>query len=70
TAVALDGFTVDITKQELAARDWIVAIKGDGRYLNIGGRGPVWIVYDVPGGNATGEDDNRWPWAVYYIRAD
>ncbi len=49
-AVALDGFAVEITAQDLAAHDWIVAIRGDGEYLGIGGRGPVWIVYDVPGG--------------------
>ncbi len=70
TAVALDGFAVDITAAELEAHDWILALKADGQYLGIGGRGPAWLVHDVPGGNASVEDEARWPWAVFYIQAD
>ncbi len=70
TTVGLDGFTVEITKEDIAARDWIVAVKGDGRYLNIGGRGPAWLVYEVPGGKASADDDARWPWAMFYIVAE
>jgi hypothetical protein len=69
-AVALDGFAVEITAQDLALHDWIVAIRGDGEYLRIWGRGPVWIVYDVPGGRGSADDEARWPWAVFYIQAE
>jgi hypothetical protein len=70
TAVALDGFAVEITAADLAERKWIVATKGDGAYLGIGGRGPIWIVYDVAGGKGSAEDEARWPWAVFYIAAE
>lgn len=68
--LALDGFAVEISKANLAARDWILAIKADGEYLSVGGHGPTWLVYDVDGGNASAEDESRWPWAVFYIQAD
>lgn len=61
---------VDITVEEIAARDWIVAVKGDGACLGIGGRGPVWVAYDVPGGRGGADDEARWTRAVFYIRAE
>ena len=67
TVTALDGFAVDITAEELAERDWIVALERDGRPLGIGGRGPLWIVYGVTGSVASHDDEARWPWAVFYI---
>lgn len=67
TVTALDGFAVDISAEELAARDWIVALERDGRPLGIGGRGPLWIVYGVSGTIASHDDEARWPWAVFYI---
>ncbi len=70
TMVALDGFAVEVSAADIAAREWIVGIKADGAYLPIGGRGPVWIAYHVPGGEGTEEDEARWPWAVYYIAAE
>lgn len=70
TTLALDGFSVELTAEDIAAHDWILAVKGDGEYLNIGGRGPAWLFYDVPGGQGTTEDEARWPWAVFYIHAE
>ena len=67
TVTALDGFAVDITAEELAERDWIVALERDGRPLGIGGRGPLWIVYGVTESIASHDDEARWPWAVFYI---
>ena len=68
TAVALDGYAEEISAADLAAYDWIVAVKRDGRYLDIGQRGPLWIVYARRDGKAIGaEDDARWPWAVFMI---
>jgi hypothetical protein len=66
TVTALDGYAEEISADDLAAHDWIVALDVDGRPLGIGQQGPLWIVYAVPG-NATSEDDARWPWAVFYI---
>lgn len=70
TTVALDGFAVEITAADLAAQDWILALRADGKPLGIGGHGPAWIVYAVVGGRATEMDESRWPWAVFYITAE
>lgn len=39
--VALDGFAVEVSAADIAAYEWIVAIKADGMYWPIGGCGPV-----------------------------
>jgi hypothetical protein len=70
TTVALDGFAVEISADDVAAHDWILALKADGDYLSVGGRGPACLVYDVPGGRASAEDEARWPWAVFFIHAE
>ena len=65
--VALDGFATELSPSDLAAEDWIVAIRENGRYLGIGQRGPAWVLYAPNGGNAAPEDEARWPWAVFLI---
>jgi hypothetical protein len=68
TILALDGFAQEISKQDLDAYDWIVAIKRDGRFLDIGRHGPLWVVYGRRDGQAMTEDDEqRWPWAAFLI---
>ena len=68
SVLALDGFATEIGAADLAAYDWIVAVKRDGRYLDIGQRGPLWIVYARRDGQAIGaEDEQRWPWAAFLI---
>ena len=68
TLLALDGFAVKVTRDELAQTDWIVAIRADGRPLGLGQRGPAWLVYDPADGRApTDDDEARWPWSVFYI---
>src|SRR5262249_42438221 len=66
--LALDGFATELSASDLAAEDWIVAIKENGRYLGIGQRGPTWVLYARRDGKmATAEDEQRWPWAVFLI---
>ncbi len=68
SVLALDGFAADISAADLSAHDWIVAVKRDGRYLDIGRYGPLWIVYARRDGKAPTEDDEqRWPWAAFLI---
>jgi hypothetical protein len=68
SVLALDGFATDIGAADLSTYDWIVAVKRDGRYLDIGQRGPTWIVYGRRDGKAFGaEDEQRWPWAAFLI---
>ena len=68
SVLALDGFASDISAADLDAYDWIVAVKRDGRYLGIGQRGPLWLVYARRDGKAyTEADEQRWPWAAFLI---
>jgi hypothetical protein len=67
TVTALDGYAEEISADELESRDWIVALERNGHPLGIGGRGPLWIVYDVAGKSASHDDESRWPWAAFFI---
>jgi hypothetical protein len=65
---ALDGFTEELAAPDMAEQDWIIAIKADGQYLGIGGKGPSWVLYARRDGKpATAEDEARWPWAAFII---
>jgi hypothetical protein len=65
---ALDGFTAELAATEMAEQDWIVAIKADGQYLGIGGKGPSRVLYARRDGMpATADDEERWPWAAFLI---
>ncbi|NJO38706.1 MAG: hypothetical protein HC871_15245 [Rhizobiales bacterium] len=68
TALALDGFAVELTKEQLEQETWIVAIKLDGEYMGIGQRGPAWLVFDPGDDNSvTAEEEGSWPWAAFYF---
>jgi hypothetical protein len=68
---ALDGFATELDFKDLAEQNWIVALKADGRSLNIGQRGPCWVVYGRRDGKpATAEDEARWPWAAFLIEIE
>lgn len=71
TTLALDGFGTKIAKADLDAEDWILATTGNGRPFGIGQRGPLWLVFDPPGDRpATGEEEGKWPWAIFFIHAE
>ncbi|WP_299396042.1 hypothetical protein [Pelagibius sp.] len=71
TVVALDGFGAEIPAADIQALDWVVGLKRDGRYLGLGQRGPIWLVYRRPDGAVlTAEDEQRWPWAAFYIEVE
>ena len=66
--LALDGFSTGISREELDAHDWVVATRAEGRPLGLGGRGPLWLVFDPPGDRpATDEEADQWPWALFFI---
>ena len=69
STLALDGYATTITGEKRRAHEWIVATRANGRRLAIGGRGPLWLVYDPPGDRpALTEESENWPWAVFFIR--
>ena len=68
SVLALDGFASEISADDLARFDWLLALKQDGRYLSLGQRGPTWLVYSRRDGKPlTEEDEMRWPWAAFLI---
>ena len=71
-AVALDGYASDIALADLEKYRVLLALKRDGRYLGIGGRGPAWIVYpreDHPELQAA-PDDAGLAWAVFVLMVE
>ncbi len=67
--VALDGYAADLPPQDLETYPVVLALKQDGRYLGLGGRGPAWIVYpreDFPELQQA-PDDAGLAWAVFAI---
>ena len=67
--LALDGYATTITGEKRRAHEWIVVTRANGRRLAIGGRGPLWLVYDPPGDRpALREESENWPWAVFFVR--
>ena len=67
SVTALDGYEVEFSAEELAARDWILAIRADEKPLAIGGRGPAWVVYETGDRKASEEEEAKWVWSVFYI---
>ena len=69
STLSLDAYATSISEAELAAHEWVLVTKANGRRLAIGGRGPLWLVYDPPGERpALEEESETWPWAVFFIR--
>ena len=69
STLSLDAYATEIPEAELAAHEWILATQANGRPLEIGGRGPLWLIYDPPGERpALREESETWPWGVFYIR--
>jgi hypothetical protein len=68
--VALDGYTLSLNPEELAAREWILAIDANGAALGLGDRGPAWLLHDTGGAAATAEEEAKWVWSVYLVVAE
>lgn len=67
---ALDGYGVELTPDELASQDWMLALKRDGQYLGLGQKGPAWITYErADGKDAIADEEAKWVWTVFYIEA-
>lgn len=67
TVFALDGYGAAMTPEQIAARRWVLASHADGKPLGIGGRGPLWLVYDTSAGKASVQEEGAWVWSVFHI---
>ena len=64
--LSLDGYSRRISRAEVESLDWVLATRADGRPLGIGGRGPLWLLFDPPGDRPASEEDEG-PWALFFI---
>lgn len=65
---ALDGFAVDLSAEQIAAKDWILATEADGRPFGIGDKGPIWMMHTPSAIKVPEEEEQGWPWALFFIR--
>lgn len=67
---AVDGYQVEVTAEELAAHEPVLALRRDGEPLAIGGLGPAILVWPRDTDPAlAGTGDDQWPWAVFAVEA-
>ena len=64
--LSLDGYSRRIPRAEVEALHWVLATRADGRPLGIGGRGPLWLLFDPTGDRPASEEDEG-PWALFFI---
>lgn len=67
TVYAMDGYGAAMTPDQVAARPWVLATHAGGKALGIGGRGPLWLVYDTAARKATAQEEAAWIWSVFHI---
>jgi hypothetical protein len=65
---ALDGFAVDLSVEQIAAKDWILATRADGKPFGVGDKGPVWLIHTPSAAKVPEEEEHTWPWALFYIQ--
>ncbi|MGX6648586.1 hypothetical protein ACWCOP_11670 [Maricaulaceae bacterium MS644] len=65
---AVDGYQVEVTAEDLAAHEPILALRRDGEPLAIGGLGPAILIWPRDTDAALADlSDNQWPWAVFAV---
>lgn len=64
---ALDGFAVDLSAEDLAGKDWTLALGANGRPFGIGDKGPLWLMHTPSAIKVAEAEEQRWPWALFFI---
>jgi hypothetical protein len=69
---ALDGYGAEIPLAEAQQYDALLAVKANGSYLGLGGRGPTWLVYprDDKHPALKSQDDAKWVWSAVRIEVE
>lgn len=65
---ALDGFAVELSAKDLAGKDWTLALSANNRAFGIGDRGPIWLMHTPSSLKVAEEEEQRWPWALFFIQ--
>jgi len=68
---AMDGYAIEVTRDELTERGAVVATARDGKPLGIGGFGPTQIVFPRADRAELAEmNDDWWIWQIYHIKVE
>lgn len=69
--LALDGYAVELPLAELEKFPVVLALKNNGEWLGLGGRGPTWVVYPQDDfAELADRDDANWVFNVFYIAVE
>lgn len=69
TIMSLDGYAVEFNPADRTAHDWVVATEVNGKELGIGGRGPIWMMYDTGGRTIEADAEEKWIWSAFLMTA-
>jgi len=65
---ALDGYAPEINIAEVEKYPVVLALKVNGKFLGLGGRGPAWVVYPRNDfDELKDQDDSKYVWSAYLI---
>jgi hypothetical protein len=64
---AVDGYAPEFKMTDIQTGKFVLALEVDDRPLDIGGRGPVWLVFPQNSFEDQPEDDGGLAWAVFHI---
>jgi hypothetical protein len=68
---AIDGYGAEIPVAEIEKFDVLLALKADGKYLGLGGRGPTWVVFPRDASpELKKQDDAKWVWSAIRIEVE
>jgi len=64
---SIDGYAPEFELSNIDTSKFILAIKANSKFLGIGGRGPVWLVFPPNIYEGQSEDDGGLTWAAFHI---
>lgn len=68
TLQALDGYAIEVSREELEAAGAVLALKRDGSALGIGGFGPTQVVFPRADRSELSDmNDDNWIWSIFHI---
>jgi len=67
TVRAVDGYAPEFKLSDIDPSKFILAIRANGKFLGMGGRGPVWLVFPPEIYKDQPEDDGGLTWAAIHI---
>lgn len=68
---AIDGYGAEIAVADIERYGVMLALKADGKFLGLGGRGPTWVVFPRDHHpELKQQDDAKWVWSAIRIEVE